>query len=195
MESKRNLFLDRINKMHDAEDMESERKASEKLLAEQKAAAEQEQGPGIAHSNMESISRGISEAISQTRRDFQIARHSQKNADIEIVINKKWLLTVTLKGVELEIYLYNLLAQNNPRLRSESDHLDFQAYKLVLSKGNEWNWLSQRRPGRTITQNPKRIFSVGNSPSLTSIHTRDMEQHILAHCVDVLEWSKDEATD
>lgn len=133
-------FVEKARELLAQEDASQAKQAAAQETAERRRERLIAEGPAVYQQLTAELVQQVKSQVQEVGRLFSLPTHPQKGAEIEIVVRDKWLLTVKLVGLGLYIDVYELAAQNNPRMRDRSDSQDHSQYKLELTDKEEWQW-------------------------------------------------------
>lgn len=133
-------FAEKARAMFAKEDAEKAKGVAAHETAERRRERLAAEGPAVYQKLTAEIAQHVKAQIEAVGRVFSLPAHSQKGAEVEVVVRDKWLLTVRFSGLTVTLDVYNLAAQNNPRMRDESDSQDHSRYQLELNNKELWQW-------------------------------------------------------
>ena len=157
------------------EDAEKAKQAAAQETAERRRERLTAEGPAIYQQMTSEIAQQVKTQIEAVGRVFSLPAHSQKGADIEIVVRDKWLLTARFSGLTVSLDVYDLVAQNNPRMREQSASQDHTRYRLELDNQEVWQW---KHDGGSAPLVRAPIFNP-NAHAPSNLTTEAMVAHIL----------------
>lgn len=133
-------FAERAQAMLAQEDAAQAKQTAVQKTAELRRERLAAEGPAVYQQMTAEIAQQVKAQIEAVGRVFSLPAHPQKGADVEIVVRDKWLLTARFTGLTIALDVYNLVAQNNPRMREESASQDHTRYRLELDNKELWQW-------------------------------------------------------
>lgn len=101
---------------------------------------EQKEGEQAAAALFAAFKEAVETEIREVGRGFEVSHPSITGADVEILVNTRWLLTAKLEGKKVTTDVYLGAAWENPRMREESGTYGTSVYTIALDNEGNWFW-------------------------------------------------------